>query len=134
MVNERVHLAYLQKNIIRHIEKVRKQLNIKEDQKTLLIYDVFKVHTTGAVSEFLEKNNIISKNVPPNETEFFQPLDLSVNKSSKCFVSDKYQTRYVDQVAAQLGWGIKPESRHTTFGCKPITSKVGSRILSPYVP
>ena len=95
---------------------MRKQLNIKEDQKTLLIYDVFKVHTTGAVSEFLEKNNIISKNVPPNETEFFQPLDLSVNKSFKCFVSDKYQTRYVDQVAAQLGWGIKPESRHTTFG------------------
>ena len=88
---------------------MRKQLNIKEDQKTLLIYDIFKVHTTGAVSELLEKNNIISKNVPANETEFFQPLDLSVNKSSKCFVSDKYQTRYVDQVAAQLGWGIKPE-------------------------
>ena len=28
----------------------------------------FKGETTGAVSELLEKNNIISNNVPPNKT------------------------------------------------------------------
>ena len=103
-----MHLAYLKKTIIPHIEKVRKQLNLKEDQKVLLIYDVFKGQTTGAVSELLEKNNIISKKVPANKTGLFQALDLNLNKSSKCFLSDKYQTWYIDQVAAQLGWGVAP--------------------------
>ena len=99
--NEIVHLVYLKKTIIPHIEKVRKQLNLKVNQNAILIY-VFKGGTSGAVSELLEKKNIISK-VSANKTDLFQPLDLSVNKSSKCFLSNKYQTWYVDQVAAQLG-------------------------------
>ena len=103
-----MHLAYLKKTIIPHIEKVLKQLNLKEDQKVLLIYDVFKGQTTGAVSELLEKNNIISKKGPANKTGLFQALDLNLNKYSKCFLSDKYQTWYIDQVAAQLGWGVAP--------------------------
>ena len=81
------------KTIIHHIEKVRKQLSLKEDQKALLIYDVFKGQTTGEVSELLEKNNI-SKKVPANKADLLQPLDLSFNKSSKCFLSGKYQTWY----------------------------------------
>ena len=70
--------------------------------------------------------------MPANKTDLFQPLDLSVNKSSKCFLSDKYQTWYADQAAPQLGQGVAPQSRLTAFGCKAITCKVGSRILSPY--
>ena len=69
--NERVHLAYLKKTIIPHIEKVRKQLNLKKDHEALLIYDVFKGETTGVVSELLEKNNIISKKVLANKTNLF---------------------------------------------------------------
>ena len=106
--NERVHLAYLKKTIIFHIEKVRKQLNLQEDHKALLIYDVFKGQTTGAVSELLEKKNIISKKVPTNKTNLFQLLDLSANKSPKCFLSDKFQTWYADQVAARVGRGVVP--------------------------
>ena len=37
-----------------------------------------------------------------------KPLDLRVNKSSKCFLSDEYETWYPDQVAAQLGRGVAP--------------------------
>ena len=62
--SEKVHIAYLKNTIIPHIEKVRKQLNLNPDHKALLIYDVFKGQTTSAVSELLEKNNIISKKVP----------------------------------------------------------------------
>ena len=68
-----------------------KQLNLKEDKNALFTYEVFIRQTTGAVSELLEKNNIISKKVLVNKTDLFQPFDLSVNKSSKCFLSDKYQ-------------------------------------------
>ena len=37
-----------------------------------------------------------------------KPLILSVNKSSKYFLSDKHQTWYADQVAAQLSCKIAP--------------------------
>ena len=51
--NEKVHLAYLKKTVISYIEKVRKTMNLKEDQKALLIYDVFRGKTTGAVTDTL---------------------------------------------------------------------------------
>ena len=73
-----------------------------------MIYNVFKEQTTGTVSELLEKKNIIWKKVPANKTKLLQPLDLSVNKSSKCFLLDKYQTRNADRVARQLGRGVTP--------------------------
>lgn len=102
--NDRVHIAYLKKTIIPYIEKVWKQLNLKEDKKTLLIYNLFKGQTTDAVSELLEKKNIVSKKVPVNKVDLFQTLIWNFNKSSKCFLSDKCQTWYANQVAAQLGW------------------------------
>ena len=46
--------------------------------------------------------------MPANRTDLFQPLDLGFNKSSKCFLSDKYQTCYTDEVAAQLGRVVAP--------------------------
>ena len=70
--------------------------------------------------------------MPANKTDLYQTLDLSVNKSSKWFLPDKYQTWYADRVAAQLGRRVAPQSRRTTFGYKAITCKMGSRILSPY--
>ena len=72
--NERVDLAYLNKTIIPHIEKVWKQLNMQEDQKAFLIKNIFKGQTTGAVSELLEKNNIILKKVTVNKTDLSQLL------------------------------------------------------------
>ena len=44
-------------------------MNLKDDQKALSIYDIFKGRSTGAVFDLLEKNNIISKKVPVNKTD-----------------------------------------------------------------
>ena len=57
-------------------------MNLKDDQKALSTYDIFKGQSTGAVSDLLEKNSIISKKVPVNKTDLLQLLDLSVNKCS----------------------------------------------------
>ena len=51
--NEKVHLVYLKKTVIPYIEKVRKTMNLQEDQKALLVYDVFRGKTTGAVTDTL---------------------------------------------------------------------------------
>ena len=47
--------------------------------------------------------------VPANHTDLFQPLDLTVNRSSKSFISDKYQTWYAEAVADQLRRGVIPQ-------------------------
>ena len=109
-----------------------KQLNLKEDKKALLTYEVFIRQSTGAVSELLQKNNIISKKVLVNKTDLFEPLINLLNVF--CQINIKLAS-YADQVVAQLGWGSCTswcQSRCTTFGGKAITYKMGSRILSPY--
>ena len=53
--NETVHLEYLKKTILPYVENVRKSLCLGKEQKALLIYDVFKGQTTGAVAQLLEK-------------------------------------------------------------------------------
>ena len=79
-----------------------KQLNLKEDKKALLTYEVFIRQTTGAVSELLQKNNIISKKVLVNKTDLFEPLINLLNVF--CQINIKLAS-YADQVVAQLGWG-----------------------------
>ena len=48
--------------------------------------------------------------VPHNMTNYFQPLDLTVNRSCKSFLRDKAQIWYAEQVQAQISKGIAPES------------------------
>ena len=54
----------------------------------------------------LKKNDIIVIHVPNNHTNLFQPLDISVNKSAKCFIADKYQDWYAEKVLQQLNRSV----------------------------
>ena len=81
---------------------------MSKDPKALLIFGVFKEQTTPAVNDLLKDNNCIVQHVPNNHTNLFQPLDISVNKSAKSFISDKYQELYASEVTSQLGKGIDP--------------------------
>ena len=64
-----------------------------------------KGQTTSAVNDLLKKNDIIAMHVRNNYTNLFQPLDISVNKSAKCFIAEKYQDQYVEKVIQQLNRG-----------------------------
>ena len=48
--------------------------------------------------------------VPHSMTNFFQPFDLTVNRSCRSFLQNKEQTWYADQVQSQIARGIAPES------------------------
>mgnify|MGYP007024294226 CR=1 FL=1 len=54
----------------------------------------------------MEANHVLSIKVPATHTDLFQPLDISVNKPAKAFISGKYQQWYADRVADQLTRGI----------------------------
>ena len=71
-----------------------------------LILDVFEEQTTSAVNDLQKKNDIIAIHVLNNQTNLFQPLDISVNKSAKCFIAEKYQDWYAKKVLQQLSRGV----------------------------
>ena len=95
-------MVYLKKIIFPYIKSKHQTLKLPENAKALLIFDVFKGQTTSAVNDLLKKNDIIAIHVPNNHTNLFQPLDISVNKSAKCFIADKYQDWYAENVLQQL--------------------------------
>ena len=81
---------------------------MEANRKALLIYDVFNGQTTNLVTAALQRNNILPKKVPNNHTDIFQPLELTVNKPSKTFVSNKYQDWHAQEVSAQLQRNVNP--------------------------
>ena len=73
-----------------------------------------------------ERQQFIVQHVPNNHANLFQPLDISVNKSAKSSISDKYQEWYGSEVTSQLGKGIdlynvKADVKLTTL--KPIHAR-----------
>ena len=44
--------------------------------------------------------------VPNNHTNLFQPSDISVKKSAKCFIANKYQDWSAEKVLLQLNRGV----------------------------
>ena len=88
------------------IKSKRQALKLPENAKALLIFDVFKGQTTSAVNDLLKKNDIIAIHVPNNHINLFQPLDISVNKSAKCFIADKYLDWYAENVLQEFNRGV----------------------------
>lgn len=66
----------------------------------LIIFDMFKAHLTASFTQKLQDLNVLAVKVPANMTDHLQPLDLSVNKSVKNFVSTQFNTWYASQVVA----------------------------------
>ena len=61
-------------------------MKLAENLKALLIYDVFMVQTTGAVSRLLEDDQTFVQRVTNNHISLFQLFDVSVNK--ELFIED----------------------------------------------
>lgn len=77
---------------------------LKSDEKAaaLVTMDNFKGQIMPKVQGILEDNLIHSCMLPPNTTDLFQPIDLSVNKPAKEFLRLKFQEWYTDQVMEQI--------------------------------
>ena len=101
-------MCLLKKIVFPFVNKKRESLSLSKDAKALLIFDVFKRQATPAVNDLLKDNNYIVQHIPNNHTNLFQPLDISVNKSAKSFISDKYHVWYASEVTSQLGKGMDP--------------------------
>ena len=89
------------------VEQKWKKLNLDQGAKALVFFDVLKCPTTSSVTNLFHKYKCVFILAPNNPTNLFQPLDLSVSKSAKCFVADEYQNWCADEVLKQLARGVK---------------------------
>jgi len=62
------------------------------------IFDEFKGQVTDDAYNLLDNHNIIVVKVPPNCMDCLQPTDLSINKSVKDYLRDKFQKWYPSEV------------------------------------
>ena len=98
-----------------YVVKTRAELKLAEDQKALLIWDVFREQMTAEVKKRLCLLNIECVYVPANMTHFFQSLDLTVNGSGKQFMKKEFVTYYSDSVKRQLESGTNLEDVEVDF-------------------
>ena len=106
--NENTAVSFLENIIVPYLAEERATLGLPEDQKCLLIFDVFRGHLTENVKSYMAENNIVFVIVPNNMTHLFQPLDLTVNKFAKSVIRDCYSKYYSEEVEVQLNNGILP--------------------------
>ena len=66
-------VQHLQMVLFAYVEKRKVQLNLLEDQKGMLIFDIFKGLITDKVTKFIEDNNCVIVHVPNNMTDQYQP-------------------------------------------------------------
>ena len=74
------------------MKTVREKLDSYPNRTAMVIFDIFKGQTTAAVYNLLEENSIIYVIIPNGCTDKLQPLDVSVNKSVKSYLRDKFST------------------------------------------
>ena len=95
--------------------KKRAEINLVEDQKALVVWDVFRGQMTEKVKDRLAAIDVVLVPVPANMNHIFQPLDLTVNGSAKKFQQSCFTEYYAVAVKEQLGSGKQLEGIEVDF-------------------
>ena len=78
---------------------------LEEEQKCMLIFDVFKAQCTQRVFDLIDENHCVTVFVPANLTHVFQPLDLAINGAAKLFLKSKFSEWYSREISKALDKG-----------------------------
>lgn len=111
---EHTMLEYIEYILKPHLTKVRAELESPE-MPAILLYDVFRAHTTPDVKKKLDELNVIHHQIPPNMTDHLQPLDVAVNKPIKDFLRNRFSEWYADVV-------MSSEDTDTELDLEPLKS------------
>ena len=77
--------------IFPYIKQKRTELKLAPNHTSLLLFDNFKAQCTEQLLTYIDSHNVYVALIPSNCTDKLQPLDLSVNKSAKDVLRDKFQ-------------------------------------------
>ena len=118
--------------IFPYLEKVKEEIRILKEQYSLVIMDIFKGQDNDILKELREENFCEVVIVLHNLTNKSQPLDISVNKSAKAFISSKYNSWFSKQVSAQLALGTESSKVEVTAKLSDIKPLDTQWIVDPY--
>ena len=125
--NEDTMHEYVKKILLPYLQAKRTHLALSHDFPALVIFYCFKGQITKDFLDFLEKNNILVVEVPPNCTDRLQPLDLSVNKPIKGFLRRRFQTWYADEIVKQLQKGTDVSKIQPADMCMSTVKPLGAK-------
>ena len=94
--------------------------------------DVFKGQMTNKVLGLLADNQILLKKVPPNLTNHFQPLDLTVNGAAKHFTKKKFVDWYAKQVITAIEKGVNIDDINVNLKLSTLKPLHASWIIQLY--
>ena len=94
-------VKFLNEIIVPYIKKMRESKGLGKEQITLVIMDVFTGQMSSKV-KILQGKNILLTNVPANMIRFYQPLNLTVNGSTKRFIAKKFNGWYSDNISEKF--------------------------------
>ena len=92
--NEVTMLEYADQVLIPFCSKMRRSMNLPEDQKALAIFDVFAAHRCDSFIDKFQQANILITFVPAGCTGELQPLDVGVNNEFKQNMKAKFSEWY----------------------------------------
>ena len=117
-------IEYIKSVIVPYMTQKRKQLGLDLKQTGLVILDEFKRQTTNRVLNLPQTNDLVYVIVPPNCTDWMQPLHVSVNQAAKQFLQSKFENWHADNIVAQKNTdeNIKPVDMKLSI-VKPIAAK-----------
>ena len=99
--NNKESVKFLNEIIVPYIKKMRESKGLGKEQMALVIMDVFTGQMTSEV-KILQGRNILLTNVAANMTRFYQPLNLTVNGSTKRFIAKKFNGWCSDDISEKL--------------------------------
>lgn len=102
--------------IFPYLKQVKSNLKYPKEQMSLIIMDTFKGQDNDLVIDLCKKHFCQVAIVPHNLTNKFQPLDITVNKPAKSFISNKYNEWFSEQVSQQLQKGIPAPDVQVSLG------------------
>ena len=115
--NEEETLKLIDTVLHPYVVKARAKAGLPENQKALVVWDVFRGQMTDKVKDRLATLDFELVAVPANMTHFFQPLDLTVNGSAKTFLRKKFTEYYAAAVKEQIDGGKQLDDIQVDFDC-----------------
>ena len=101
-LNEEKVIELIAKTFLPYVRYKKEELDLNSAKTWLLIADEFKGQSKNEVKSLIEELHRKMVPVAHDITNYFQPLELTVNQSCKSFLHDKAQIWYAEQVQTQI--------------------------------
>ena len=90
---------HFEKVVFPFLDQIKEHMGYPKEQMSLVIMDTFKGQDNDELRKLCMSNNCEVVIVPHKLTNKFQPLDLSINKATKAFISEKYNTWMTNEIS-----------------------------------